>query len=495
MGDVLDFARTDTFTMEAWVKTTTATSVHAVIVKMAPSTYRGYDFYILSGHIGLVLSDTYTSNAIQVEGTTLVANGFWHHIAVTYDGSGLASGVELYVDGNPETENVVYSTLSPTATTTTDVPLMFGRRSSVPASPIPFSGIIDEVRIYNIALSSTVVHAHSHLDYEPPTAFASGSYNGNEGSTVTLTGSATDPEDGPLTYEWDLDNDGSYDDATGVSVSHSWDDNGVYTIGLEVTDAYGLTGTDQAIITVLNVPPTVGAISGAPPTPTQDKSVSLSASFTDPGVLDTHTAVWDWGDEESSSGTVTEVGGSGSVSGSHTYAEAGVYTVTLTVTDKDNGIGTSTLDGFIIVYDPTAGFVTGGGWIYSPASAYTPNIALEGKATFGFVSKYQKGAIVPTGNTEFQFRAAGMNFKSTNYDWLVVAGTRAQYKGTGTINGAGNYGFMLTAIDGGTKGSDMFRIKIWDKATDDVVYDNQMGASDTENPTTTIAGGSIVVHK
>jgi hypothetical protein len=119
-------------------------------------------------------------------------------------------------------------------------------------------------------------------------------------------------------------------------------------------------------------------------------------------------------------------------------------------------------------------------------------------ATFGFVSKYQKGSSVPTGNTEFQFHAGGLNFKSTSYEWLVVSGAKAQYKGVGTINGAGSYGFILTAVDGqsnGGGGIDKFRIKIWDRTTGAVVYDNQMGAADDATPSTAIASGSIVIHK
>ncbi len=68
-----------------------------------------------------------------------------------------------------------------------------------------------------------------------------------------------------------------------------------------------------------------------------------------------------------------------------------------------------------------------GGWITSPAGAYVLDTTLAGKATFGFVSKYQKGATVP-GNTEFQFKVADLNFKSTSYDWLVVAGHRLNTK-------------------------------------------------------------------
>jgi hypothetical protein len=86
-----------------------------------------------------------------------------------------------------------------------------------------------------------------------------------------------------------------------------------------------------------------------------------------------------------------------------------------------------------------------------PPSAYVPNATLEGKATFGFVSKYGKGATTPTGNTEFQFKIANLNFYSENYDWLVVARSHAKYKGTGIINGEGNYGFRLSAVDGAIK--------------------------------------------
>ena len=152
---------------------------------------------------------------------------------------------------------------------------------------------------------------------------------------------------------------------------------------------------------------------------------------------------------------------------------------------------------YVVVYDPTAGFVTGGGWINSPAGAYSPDPTLTGKATFGFVSQYKKGANVPTGQTEFQFKVANLNFKSTSYEWLVVAGAKAQYKGIGTINRTGTYRFMLTAIDGdllaGGKGLDKFRIRIWDD--NGLIYDNQLNAPDTADPTTVLGGGSIAIHK
>jgi hypothetical protein len=186
----------------------------------------------------------------------------------------------------------------------------------------------------------------------------------------------------------------------------------------------------------------------------------------------------------------------GACSTSKLFTAAGVYTVTVTGTDDDGGAGSSST--LLIVFDPEAGFVTGGGTIESPAGAYPADPSITGPATFGFFSKYQKGTTVPTGQTNFQFQAANFHFKATTYQWLVVAGAKAQYKGTGQVNDAGDFGFLLTVVDGGLPGggADRFRLKVWDIATSVIVYDNVLGGSDdmdAANPTV-IASGSIVIH-
>jgi len=184
------------------------------------------------------------------------------------------------------------------------------------------------------------------------------------------------------------------------------------------------------------------------------------------------------------------------------FASAGVHVLCVRGTDVPGNVGAASCI-FFAVYDPRAGFVTGAGWINSPAGAYRANAALVGKAHFGFVSSYQqKNGGVPVGQTEFQFQVASLNFHSIVYEWLVISGARAQYKGTGTVSGSGNYGFLLTAIDGqinGGGGTDKLRMKIWNKnAGDALVYDNQVACgdqSDTANPCTALGGGSIIIHK
>ena len=164
--------------------------------------------------------------------------------------------------------------------------------------------------------------------------------------------------------------------------------------------------------------------------------------------------------------------------------------------DDDGGVGESKYQ-YIVIYNPEGGFVTGGGWINSPKGAYISDSTLTGKANFGFVSKYKKGQSTPDGNTQFNFKVANLNFSSTSYAWLVIAGSKAKYKGLGTINGNSEYGFMLSAIDGDKATnpvSDKFRIKIWDKLHGNVVYDNQLGDADDSDATYEISGGNITVH-
>lgn len=171
---------------------------------------------------------------------------------------------------------------------------------------------------------------------------------------------------------------------------------------------------------------------------------------------------------------------------------AGIFELSLTVTDPGNLSDTDTA--MLVVYDPDGGFVTGGGWIDSPEGACPVFCGdAAGRANFGFVSKYKKGASIPTGNTEFNFEAGDLNFHSDEYEWLVInqGGSRAQYKGSGTINGdagpGAGYKFMLWAQDLDPTGDDTFRIRIWYEGGGEVViYDNGTDQA--------LGGGNIKVH-
>lgn len=244
----------------------------------------------------------------------------------------------------------------------------------------------------------------------------------------------------------------------------------------------------------INTPPVLQEISASLDPVSVGTPIDVSATFSDPDEKDSWTALWEWGDGEFSEGSISDF----TILGNHSYDLPGVYTLTVTVTDSYGASDTMSFQ-YIVVYDPDGGFVTGGGWIYSPAGAYVLDESLEGKATFGFVSKYKKGTTIPDGQTHFTFTVADFNFHSSSYDWLVIAWSKAIYKGVGTINGMGEYKFMISAIDGDRLGDqpDKFRIKIWADVDgeEQLVYDNQLGADIGEDPTTVLGGGSIVIHK
>lgn len=228
--------------------------------------------------------------------------------------------------------------------------------------------------------------------------------------------------------------------------------------------------------------------------------VNFTASFTD-DTNDAHQIIWRFISAPQPGPATVAVASAtpGPVTTTHTFTEPGVYIIALHVLDKDflSDIAT-TVDGvqaIVVIYDPNGGSVSGGGWIDSPPGAFVADPTASGRANFAFRSRYQTGTNVPAGNAEFLFTPGGLKFRSTSYDWLVVSGRHALCKGTGTINGSGDYHFMLTSIDGDQpngEGVDRLRIRIWSDSNG-VIYDNQPNAPEIAAPTTALSG-SIAIH-
>ncbi|MEW8219979.1 MAG: DUF1566 domain-containing protein [Candidatus Thiodiazotropha taylori] len=86
---------------------------------------------------------------------------------------------------------------------------------------------------------------------QAPTADAGGPYSGDPGTLIALDGSASSDADGTIvSYAWDLDNDGLYNDASGYTADFPANESGNFTVGLLVTDDSGATGNDTATVTV-----------------------------------------------------------------------------------------------------------------------------------------------------------------------------------------------------------------------------------------------------
>lgn len=112
-GDILNFERIDTFTICMLFKTSANTGT--IISRLGGSpTYRGWILEVSNGRIELNLSnDISMPNIITVRTVKDTFNdNIWHRGFITYDGSSLANGVNIYVDNIDEPLSIVYDTLT-----------------------------------------------------------------------------------------------------------------------------------------------------------------------------------------------------------------------------------------------------------------------------------------------------------------------------------------------------------------------------------------------
>ena len=129
-----------------------------------------------------------------------------------------------------------------------------------------------------------------------------------------------------MSYAWDF---GDGTTGSDVSVTHTFAQDGVYTVSLAVTDNDGLVSVATFSVTVTNVAPIIGALADA--SVIAGATYAVSGSFSDPGA-DAWTATVDWGDG-SEPGVVALSDRSFSLS--HVYATAGPYIVSIGISDDD----------------------------------------------------------------------------------------------------------------------------------------------------------------
>jgi PKD repeat protein len=121
---------------------------------------------------------------------------------------------------------------------------------------------------------------------QPPNAVATANpTSGNPPLTVNFNGSgSSDPDQGDtISFAWDLDGDGQFDDASTAQATFTYTTSGNYTAKLKVTDNHGSSDTDSVAITVGNMPPTATINSpGATNTWQVGQTINFAGTGTDP---------------------------------------------------------------------------------------------------------------------------------------------------------------------------------------------------------------------
>ena len=192
-----------------------------------------------------------------------------------------------------------------------------------------------------------VVHVNSEFadqasDHEPsvvritlndsPSVSAGGPYSVNEGGSVAVAATGTDPEGGALTFAWDLDNDGIFE-TPGQTATFAADDGpAMRTVKVRATDTGGLSTTASTTVAVANVPPTATFHAPTSVLAGSDFTLSLTDSF-DPSAADTaagFTFAFDCGSGYASFGSSSSISCPTTVTGNRSVAAQ--------IRDKDGGV-------------------------------------------------------------------------------------------------------------------------------------------------------------
>jgi len=164
---------------------------------------------------------------------------------------------------------------------------------------------------------------------DPPMVDAGVDQTMDEGELVQFEGSFSDPDSTNPDIHWDFGDGYAVTDT--LTPTHTYLDDGVYTVTLTVTDTFGTADSDWLFVTVENVAPTLSAFSDFEIT--AGETITIPGTITDPGVLDSQTVFISW--ETGATETIELGAAERQFSASYTYTDAGVYPVTVRVTDKD----------------------------------------------------------------------------------------------------------------------------------------------------------------
>ncbi len=167
----------------------------------------------------------------------------------------------------------------------------------------------------------------------------------------------------------------------------------------------------------------------------------------------------------------------------------GIHTVGVRAIDAA-GNWSDTVTAELVVYQPDIPAITGSGRIAVPSASAVAAGRAGSFATFSVDARYQKGQ--PTGApTTLVFEDGSLSFESTAVTWYVVVDAVAHYQGEGRLNGRPGYSFRVSATDG----PDRLRVRIWQTGDRTTVFDTEPGAPLAASPSTSLAGGSIVLRR
>jgi chitodextrinase len=273
-------------TVVAWFKTASTSGVVGLVNKYVANSYNGYNVFLNNGSVCAWYIPDGSNYVYDGSGCTFAVPGYndnaWHQVAYVVD----ASGAKLYLDAVLKGSRAWTGT--PVGPTTTQN-LQLGHYPGAFGGVEYYTGLLDEVRIYNSALSASDITSLYNadnvppLDTTPPTvALTSPANNASVSGTTTVSASASDNV-GVVGVQFYLDGAALGAEDTTAPYSVSWDTtkstNGSHALTAIARDAAGNKSTSSAVIAnVSNVVPDTTSPTVTITTPASGATVNGSAS-------------------------------------------------------------------------------------------------------------------------------------------------------------------------------------------------------------------------
>jgi hypothetical protein len=157
-GQATALDRAEAFSLAVWLRPSGNTPIAALQKIADPKTRRGYELLFddltlvgiqkRAAHLTIRLISHWPESALQIRTRERLALGDWHHLALTYDGSGRAAGLKLYLNGQRHNAEIVQDRL--TGSIQTGAELQIGNKQLGP----PYKGQVDDLRLYDRALDA-----------------------------------------------------------------------------------------------------------------------------------------------------------------------------------------------------------------------------------------------------------------------------------------------------------------------------------------------------
>lgn len=144
-----NFERTQAFSLECWIKFTSATNQAVIARQKNSGVFEGYALSMVSGKARFTLRDT-NNISIAVESSATINNDVFRHIVCTYDGASSNTGMKVYIDNVDVTINVTIGTL--TGSTQNSIDLQISGRDGNNI-PLAVGSVVDEAVIYDRELT------------------------------------------------------------------------------------------------------------------------------------------------------------------------------------------------------------------------------------------------------------------------------------------------------------------------------------------------------